>query len=147
MGRRWSIGAVAPVAAVGGASAHVASEQYRGMSAFATPLQRALSWPELWPSIRAGMAVVALFAVALLLAREFAPAIRNLLSTHAGLGIAVFVATSVVAVLVPTLTNLPLVPLAVLAWGPWWTAVLLLLGWVLGATLSFQFGRFARASI
>ena len=44
----------------------------------------------------------------------------------------------------PMLTNLPLVPLAVLAWGPWWTASLLLLGWVAGATLSFALGRHAR---
>ena len=34
-----------------------------------------------------------------------------------------------------------------LAWGPWWTAVLLLSGWVAGAALSFALGRHARALI
>ena len=49
--------------------------------------------------------------------------------------------------LLPLLTNLPLVPIAVLAWGPWWTAVMLLSGWVIGATLSFALGRHARGWI
>ena len=54
-----------------------------------------------------------------------------------------FFVSSALAVLIPVLTNLPLVPLAVLAWGPGWTAVLLL-GWVAGAALSFVLGRHAR---
>lgn len=37
---------------------------------------------------------------------------------HPRLAILIFVTTSVVAVLMPVLSNLPLVPLAVLAWGP-----------------------------
>ena len=69
------------------------------------------------------------------------------MSANARLGIVVFVATSAVAVLLPMLTNLPLVPFAVLVWGPWWTAVLLLSGWVAGAALSFTLGRHARALV
>ena len=111
------------------------------------PLRHALTWADLWPSVRAGLWVIALFAVAMLLARQFAAPIQGVLSTHARLGIVVFVATSALAVLMPLLTNLPLVPFAVLAWGPWWTALLLLLGWVVGATLSFTLGRHARAWI
>ena len=99
------------------------------------------------PSIRLGAWVVALFAAALLLAREFATPIQAVLSTYPRLGLLVFVATSVMAVLVPLLTNLPLVPLAVLAWGPAWTALLLLAGWVAGAAISFALGRHARPSI
>jgi uncharacterized membrane protein YdjX (TVP38/TMEM64 family) len=117
------------------------------MPALSSPLQRALAWPDLWPSIRAGAWVVVLFVAALLLVREYEATIRGLLWAHAGFGITVFVATSVLAVLLPLLTNLPLVPPAVLAWGPWWTAVWLLLGWVIGATLSFWLGRYARATI
>lgn len=91
--------------------------------------------------------MVALFAAAMLLAREFATPIQGVLAAHPRLGILVFVATSVTAVLVPLLTNLPLVPLAVLAWGPAWTALLLLGGWVAGAAISFALGRHARPLI
>jgi uncharacterized membrane protein YdjX (TVP38/TMEM64 family) len=112
------------------------------------PVMRgAVAWPELLPALRAALAVAALFAAALLLAREYASPLRELLAAHAPAGVVVFVATSALAVLVPMLTNLPLVPLAVLAWGPWWTASLLLFGWVLGATLSFALARRARAAI
>jgi uncharacterized membrane protein YdjX (TVP38/TMEM64 family) len=111
------------------------------------PLRPALTWADWLPSLRAAVGVVVLFGVGMMLAREFAVPIQNVLAAHARLGIVVFVATSVVAVLLPMLTNLPLLPLAVLAWGPWWTALLLLLGWVGGAALSFLLGRYARGAI
>jgi uncharacterized membrane protein YdjX (TVP38/TMEM64 family) len=111
------------------------------------PLRQAVTWRALLPSVRAGVGVVALFAVALLLVRRFAAPLGDLLTAHAQLGVAVFVATSALAVLLPMLTNLPLVPLAVLAWGPWYAASLLLLGWVAGATLSFVLARHARALV
>jgi len=78
---------------------------------------------------------------------QFDEPIRAMVSAHSHLGIVVFVATSALAVLLPLLTNLPLLPVAVLAWGPWWTALLLLLGWVAGAAMSFWLGRHARAAI
>jgi uncharacterized membrane protein YdjX (TVP38/TMEM64 family) len=106
-----------------------------------------LTWAHLWPSVRAGLWVVALFAAGVWLARDYAVPIREALSAHGRVGVVAFVATSIVAVLVPLLTNLPLVPVAVLAWGPWWTAALLLSGWVIGATLSFALGRHARGWI
>jgi uncharacterized membrane protein YdjX (TVP38/TMEM64 family) len=105
------------------------------------PLLRAVTWAHAWPSLRAALWVIALFAAAVLLAREYALPIQDVLAAHGRLGIALFVATSALAVLMPLLTNLPLVPFAVLAWGPWWTASLLVLGWLIGATLSFTLGR------
>jgi uncharacterized membrane protein YdjX (TVP38/TMEM64 family) len=110
-------------------------------------LRHALSWAQLAPSIRAGLWVVALFALGVAAARRFEPQLGALLAAHAALGIAVFFVSSIVAVLMPVLSNLPLVPIAVLAWGPWWTAALLLAGWIAGATLSFTLGRHARGAI
>lgn len=117
------------------------------MTRAGAPLRQALTWADLLPSLRAGVGVVVLFAAAVVLVRQFEAPIQALVRAHASLGIAVFVATSVVAVLLPMLTNLPLLPLAVLAWGPWWTAVLLLSGWVAGAGLSFWLARVARAAV
>lgn len=101
----------------------------------------------MWPSVRAGLGVVALFAAGLWLARHYAGPISEALTAHSVLGIAVFFVSSAVAVLLPMLTNLPLVPLAVLAWGPGWTALILLLGWMAGSGLSFALGRHAQATI
>jgi uncharacterized membrane protein YdjX (TVP38/TMEM64 family) len=108
---------------------------------------RHVTWWQLWPSIRSALWVLVLFGVALVLVRTFAAPIRALVSEHAVIGVMVFVATSVLAVLMPLFTNLPLLPIAVLAWGPWWTAALLLLGWIGGAALSFWLGRHARVAI
>jgi uncharacterized membrane protein YdjX (TVP38/TMEM64 family) len=103
-----------------------------------------LTWAELLPSLRAGLAVMALFVLALVVVRHYSAPIQAAVSAHSVLGVVVFVATSAIAVLLPTLTNLPLLPVAVLAWGPWWTALLLLSGWIAGAALSFWLGRHAR---
>ena len=81
-------------------------------------LRPSLTWAELLPAIRLGAWVVALFAMALVLARMYSAPIQDMLHAHPRLAILIFVTTSAVAVLMPVLSNLPLVPLAVLAWGP-----------------------------
>ena len=111
------------------------------------PLRQALTWADLLPTVRMGAWVLVVFGAAIWLAREFAAPLQAVLSIHPRLAILVFVASSVVAVLIPVLSNLPLVPLAVLAWGPGWTALLLLLGWVIGAAAAFALGRHARGVI
>jgi len=111
------------------------------------PPRHAVTHSHLWPSVGAASWAVALFVAGLWLAREYAEPIREVVSANSVAGVVVFVVTSIVAVLVPLLTNLPLVPIAVLAWGPWWTALMLLSGWVVGATLSFALGRHARGWI
>jgi uncharacterized membrane protein YdjX (TVP38/TMEM64 family) len=94
--------------------------------------------------LRAGLVVVALFALATLALQRHAEPLRQLVAGHLVAGVLVFVATSALAVVVPLASNLPLVPVATLAWGPAWTAVLLLTGWTAGAALSFALGRHAR---
>ena len=110
-------------------------------------LRPAFSWRQLLRPVLGGAWVLALFIAALLLEQQFATAIRGLLQDYPRLAVIVFFVTTIIAVLVPVLTNLPLVPMAVLAWGPAWTAVLLLGGWVAGAGLSFALGRHARRMI
>jgi uncharacterized membrane protein YdjX (TVP38/TMEM64 family) len=117
------------------------------MTILPLPLRRALTWADLWPSIRAGLWVLLLFAAGVAATRWYAVSIESALAAHAMAGVAIFVLTSIIAVLMPALTNLPLVPLAVLAWGPWWTAALLLAGWTAGSALSFTLGRHARRAI
>ena len=71
-------------------------------------LRRALSWAELLPSLKLGIWVVVLFAVAVWLAHTFAAPIQGAIAAYPRLGVVLFVATSTIAVLVPALTNLPL---------------------------------------
>ena len=106
-----------------------------------------LAWTDLLPSWRNGAAVVLMFAVAALVAREAGPWLEREGARHVVLGMALFLVTSVIAVLAPMLTNLPLVPFAAMAYGPAWTAALLLSGWIAGAALSFALGRSMRDAI
>lgn len=110
-------------------------------------LRRALRWDRLRPAMRSGLWVLVLFALGLWAARHYAEPIRTGLQAHAVLGVVVFVASSAFAVLMPLATNLPLVPMAALAWGPGWAATWLLLGWMIGSALSFALGRHARGWI
>jgi uncharacterized membrane protein YdjX (TVP38/TMEM64 family) len=111
------------------------------------PMRRALHGAQLWPAVRGSLAVLAFFALALWLSGHYALAIRAALGEYAALGLLVFFVSSALAVLLPVLSNLPLLPLAVLAWGPLWSALLLLAGWVLGAMLSFWLARHAAVFI
>lgn len=111
------------------------------------PLRKSLTWQQIWPSLRAALWASALFGAALMLASGHAETAQALLTQYPRLGLLVFVGTSALAVLLPALSNLPLVPFAVLAWGPWATAALLLVGWIVGATLSFALGRHARDAV
>ena len=113
----------------------------------ADTLRPTYTWRDLLRPMLGGAWVLALFIVALLLERQFAAAIQGMLHDYPRLAVVVFIVTTIIAVLVPVLTNLPLVPMAVLAWGPVWTALLLLAGWVAGAGLSFMLGRHARPLI
>lgn len=111
------------------------------------PMRHAVGWSDWWPGVRAGLLVLALFALGLLTVRHYEVPLREVLAAHEAVGIVVFVATSALAVLLPMLSNLYLVPVAVLAWGPGPTAALLLLGWIVGAVLAFALGRHARAPV
>lgn len=117
------------------------------MTAHSPWLRRALTWAQLRPAFRGGLWVVLLFAAGIWAAREFALPIERALAAHAGAAVIVFVASSALAVVMPLASNLPLVPLVVPSWGPWWTALLLLLGWIVGSAASFLIARSARGWI
>ena len=90
-----------------------------------------LAWTDLLPSWRNGAAVVLMFAVAALVAREAGPWLEREGARHVVLGMALFLVTSVIAVLAPMLTNLPLVPFAAMAYDPIRETVVLF-GWNIG---------------
>ncbi len=58
------------------------------------------------------------------------------------LAVLVFVLTSALAALVSPLTNIPLVPIATLIWGPIPTIIYLLFGWFIGDIIAYIVGRY-----
>lgn len=58
------------------------------------------------------------------------------------LAIFVFVLTSALAALISPLTNIPLVPIATLIWGPVPTIMFLIGGWLIGDILAYLVGRY-----
>ena len=101
----------------------------------------ALTRKDLLPSVRSLAWVLLLFAIAIVLSRLYAVPIGAALGEHGRLGVAIFFGTTALAVLLPLFSNLPLVPIAVLLWGPWWTAVIIMSGWIAGAVLSFHLAQ------
>ena len=73
-----------------------------------------------------------------------APRLAQAMQGHETLAAWLFLASSALAVVLPLLSNLPLVPAAVQLWGPGWTAAALLAGWTLGSWLAFVLGRLVR---
>ena len=100
-----------------------------------------LSRKDLLPTAHSLAWVLLLFGVAIVLSRLYAAPIGAVLGDHSRMGVAIFFATTALAVVVPLFSNLPLVPFAVLLWGPWWTALIIMTGWVAGAAISFDLAR------
>jgi len=57
------------------------------------------------------------------------------------LAIMVFILTAALAALISPLTNIPLVPIATLIWGPFLTTIFLLVGWLVGDIIAYVIGR------
>lgn len=105
------------------------------------------NWPQWWPSLRGGLWALALFALGLWLVQRHTGLIQGTLGDWQALGLLGFFGSSVLAVLMPALSNLPLMPVAVTAWGALPAAALLLGGWTLGSVLAFVLARRARGPV
>jgi uncharacterized membrane protein YdjX (TVP38/TMEM64 family) len=58
------------------------------------------------------------------------------------LAIILFIFISSLAALISPFTNIPLVPVAVVVWGPFYTTVILLIGWVIGDIIAYFIGKY-----
>ncbi len=114
------------------------------MNKLTESLEDALTRKDLLPSLRSLAWVLLLFGLAIVLARSYATPIGDALADHGQLGLLIFFGTTALAVVLPLFSNLPLVPFAVVLWGPWWTALIIMLGWVAGSSLSFALAHRVR---
>jgi uncharacterized membrane protein YdjX (TVP38/TMEM64 family) len=66
---------------------------------------------------------------------------RPVIRAHPVAGTALFIALSALSAMLAFFSSAALVPAAIVAWGPAWTAFLLWAGWWLGGTLAYAIGR------
>jgi uncharacterized membrane protein YdjX (TVP38/TMEM64 family) len=73
--------------------------------------------------------------------------IKEIAEKHYILGYLFYFISASVAVIIPVLTNIVLIPPAVMLWGPFVTAVLSILGWWVGSMISFYIARTFKTSL
>jgi len=85
--------------------------------------------------------VIALFIGASYFSNEYSDAIEDMVSLRGGIGIALYVGIIMIATIIAPINAVPLIPVAVLIWGSFTTAVLSILGWMLGSLFAFWIAR------
>lgn len=62
---------------------------------------------------------------------------------HEILGVAVFIALAALSAILSPFSSVPLVPIAVMIWGSFFTFIMLFSGWLIGDVSAYLIGRFA----
>lgn len=94
--------------------------------------------------IVAGVLFVALFVLGSLLANHYATELQSSSMLMSSWGMAQYVAITVAAVVLAPISTVPLIPTATMLWGGFWSAVLSILGWTIGAQIAFELSLRAR---
>lgn len=82
-----------------------------------------------------------LFVLASIWSSNYADFLKELISKQGIKGVFFYTLITALAVLVAPVSTLPLLPLAVVSWGPFLAAILSILGWTIGAILAFGVAR------
>ena len=85
--------------------------------------------------------MVALFIAAEIVASSHESFIISITGQHDILGKVFFVLMAAVAVIVPLWSNMFLLPIGAVAWGPFTASLLCILGWWMGSVVSFFLAR------
>ncbi|MDA3839868.1 MAG: VTT domain-containing protein [Patescibacteria group bacterium] len=85
--------------------------------------------------------IVFLFVLASFLARDFYETIAEVEILENWYGKIIYIVITLLAVLVAPISTLPLLPFAVVLWGPIQAAILTMLGWTAGSFLVFYLSR------
>ena len=85
--------------------------------------------------------IIVLFVLAEVLARKYSIPIATFVKDRGSFGQLFFVGMAALAVIIPVWSNMFLLPISALTFGPFETALLCILGWWIGAVTSFYIGR------
>jgi uncharacterized membrane protein YdjX (TVP38/TMEM64 family) len=84
---------------------------------------------------------IVLFIGATVLCKVYADPIRYTIGYRGILGIAAYQLLIIIAEILVPAGSLPLLPIAVLLWGKYWSAVLTVTGWIICSMIAFGMGR------
>lgn len=87
------------------------------------------------------LVIVILFIGAEFLANTYTKEITSLMESLGMGGQLFFIAMAMIAVIIPVWSNIFLLPFGVMMWGPFFTAILCILGWWMGSIVSFFIAR------
>ncbi len=85
--------------------------------------------------------VIVLFIVINFFALKYESLIIDYSRSTGSFGMIVYVVTTALAIIIPVWANVVLIPIATVMWGPFITALLSIVGWVIGSQVSFVLGR------
>ena len=88
-----------------------------------------------------GISVIILFLLASYLSNKYEQNIKLFVTNDGPLGMIGYVFITIVAVVIAPISTLPLIPLAGILWGWIITALLSIIGWVIGSQVAFLLAR------
>jgi uncharacterized membrane protein YdjX (TVP38/TMEM64 family) len=88
-----------------------------------------------------------IFGAGLVLSMYLKEDVLEYVLMHPVMGVAAFVALAALAVVFPSFTNIMFIPIGVATFGPFWAAVLCIVGWWLGSVAAFAVGRYYEKSL
>ena len=86
-----------------------------------------------------------IFGAGLVLSMYLKEDVLEYVLMHPVMGTVAFVALAALAVVFPSFTNIMFIPIGVATFGPFWAAVLCIVGWWLGSVAAFAIGRYYEA--
>ena len=87
------------------------------------------------------VSIIVLFVVSTLFAREYQSELELLVQSDGALGMFLYVLIDIFATVVAPISALPLMPIGVSVWGWVTTALLSIVGWVLGSQIAFYLAQ------
>lgn len=91
------------------------------------------------------LVATAVFGIGVMLSMYLKEDVLEYVLMHPVMGTAAFVALAALAVVFPSFTNMMFIPIGVSMFGPFYAAVLCILGWWLGSVAAFAVGRYYEA--
>jgi uncharacterized membrane protein YdjX (TVP38/TMEM64 family) len=84
---------------------------------------------------------IVIFVVVSVFSFEFGDSIRELIRSGGILSVIIYTLFLIVGEVVAPVSSLPVLPIAVSAWGSFWAALITLSGWLIGAMIAFSLAR------
>ena len=85
--------------------------------------------------------IFALFVFSAYLAQKYKENLISIIGDNNSLGVILYVAITIISVIIPPFSSAPLIPVAANIWGFFWAGVFSIIGWVVGSMTVFLIAR------